>query len=533
MNLSFVYPVYNEIENLPRLLPETQRIADGIAPDYEVVLVDDGSTDGSGAFVDELAAKYRNVRPVHHNRNRGLGAAIRTGLANATRDLVLYMDSDFPVSVEEARAALELFTDEVDLLIGYRLGRAEGPRREIMSWTYNHLIRSSFGLRGERRLRVRDVNFAFKLIRRPLLQEMRLRSEGSFIDAELLLEAVRLGARIREVGIHYHSRAAGLSTAASYRVVLRIFREMWRYWRRRRAGQVGPANLIVNADDFGLCEAVNRGIAQAHDRGIVTSASLLAAGDALEHAVHLARARPGLDLGIHLSLIQTRPVSPPARIPSLIGGDGRFHRDWRAFLSRYLRKRLRDTEIEAELRAQIEKALATGLSFSHLDSHQHVHMLPGVLPTVVRLAADYGIGAVRFPNERRASRRSEGRRSAGDARPAGDARLAELLALRAACTLSRPLLRRNGLLVPDEFRGFAEAGRWRADSLADTIFDLESGLTEIGCHPGDDDSIDSELGWGYRWEQELAALVSPEVAAAISQGGVRLTTYRAALAEAR
>ena len=516
-----MYPVYNEIENLPRLLPETQRIADGIAPDYEVVLVDDGSTDGSGGFVDELAAKYPNVRPVHHNRNRGLGAAIRTGLANATRDLVLYIDSDFPVSVEEARAALGLFTDEVDLLIGYRLGRAEGPRREIMSWTYNRLIRSSFGLRGERRLRVRDVNFAFKLIRRPILQEMRLRSEGSFIDAELLLEAVRLGARIREVGIHYHSRAAGVSTAASYRVVLRIFREMWRYWRRRRAGQVGPANLIVNADDFGLCEAVNRGIAQAHDRGIVTSASLLAAGDALEHAVHLARARPGLDLGIHLSLIQTRPVSPAARIPSLVGEDGRLHRDWRAFLSRYLRKRLRETEIEAELRAQIEKALATGLSFSHLDSHQHIHMLPGVLPTVVRLAADYGIGAVRFPNERRAPGRSA-------RRP-----FAELLALRAACALSRPLLAKNGLLVPNEFRGFAEAGRWRSDSLADTIFELESGLTEIGCHPGDDDAIDSELGWGYRWEQELAALTSPEVAAAISQGGVRLTTYRAALAEAR
>jgi len=515
MNLSFVYPVYNEIENLPRLLPETQRIADGIASDHEVVLVDDGSTDGSGAFIDELAANHPNVRPVHHNRNRGLGAAIRTGLANATQDLVLYMDSDFPVSVDEARAALKAFSDGVDLLVGYRIGRAEGPRREIMSWTYNRLIRSSFGLR------VRDVNFAFKLIRRSLLQQMRLRSEGSFIDAELLLEALRLGARIGEVGIHYHSRTAGVSTAASYRVVFRIFGEVWRYWRRRRAGRVGPANLIVNADDFGLCEAVNRGIAIAHDRGIVTSASLLATGDAIDHAVQLARARPRLDLGIHLSLIQTRPVSPAERIPSLIGEDRRLHQDWRAFLSRYLRKRVRETEIEFELRAQIEKALATGLSFSHLDSHQHIHMLPRVLPIVVRLADHYGIGAVRCPNERRAAGRPRSRR------------LAQLLALRAACGLSRPLLARNGLLVPDEFHGFTDAGHWRSDSLADTIFNLESGLTEIGCHPGDDDAVDAELGWGYRWEQELAALISPEAAAAISQSGVKLTTYRAALGEAR
>jgi glycosyltransferase involved in cell wall biosynthesis len=105
MNLSFVYPVYNEIENLPRLLPYTQRIADGIASDYQLVLVDDGSTDGSGPFLDRLAAQFPRVRALHHSRNRGLGAAIRTGLANATNDLVLYMDSDFPVSVEEARAA--------------------------------------------------------------------------------------------------------------------------------------------------------------------------------------------------------------------------------------------------------------------------------------------------------------------------------------------------------------------------------------------------------------------------------------------
>jgi len=511
MDLSFVYPIYNEIENLPRLLPETQRIADGIASDYEVVLVDDGSGDGSAAFIDQLAASRSNVRPVHHPRNRGLGAAIRTGLANATRELVLYMDSDFPVSVDEARAALNAFGDGVDMLIGYRIGRAEGPRREIMSWTYNRLIRSTFGLR------VRDVNFAFKLIRRSLLQQMRLRSEGSFIDAELLLEAKRLGARIKQVGIHYHTRTAGASTAASYRVILRIFGEMWRYWRRRRAGLIGPARLIVNADDFGLCDAVNRGIAQAHDHGIVTSASLLPTGDALDHAVQLARARPALDLGIHLSLTQTRPVLPPPRIPSLVAGGGRFHRDWRAFFSRYAHKHVRRTDIDAELRAQIEKALGTGLSFSHLDSHQHVHMLPGVLPIVVRLAADYGIGAVRFPNERRSTAGSERRR------------LAERLALRAACAFSRPLLAENGLLVPDDFRGFAEAGQWRQQSLAEAILDLDSGLTEIGCHPGDDDAIDAELGWGYRWEQELAALVAPQVAAAISQGGVTLTTYRAAL----
>ncbi len=520
MDVSFVYPIYNEIENLPRLLPETRRIAEGLVSGMEIVLVDDGSTDGSGEQIDRLAARHPEVRALHHGRNRGLGAAIRTGLVNAAKDLVLYMDSDFPVSAEEARAALGLLADDVDLVIGYRLGRAEGPRREVMSWTYNRLIRGAFGLR------VRDVNFAFKLIRRPLLEQMHLRSEGSFIDAELLLEAARLGARVREVGLHYHTRVAGLSKAASSKVVLRILREMWRYWRRRRAGLVGPAHVVVNADDFGLREEINRGVAESFDRGIVTSASLVPTGAGFEQAVELARARPDLDLAVHLALTQTRPVCAPELVPSLVDGGGRFAPDWRAFLGRYLRGSVRSAEVEKELRAQTERALATELSFSHLDSHQHLHMLPGLLPIVVRLASEYGLGAVRYPRQRRSRERPGG---AGAALRRG----AELAALRAVCRLGRRSLRANGLLTADDFRGFVEAGRWLPETLVETIDDLDPGLTEIVCHPGADDGVDAELGWHYRWEQELAALTCPEVSAAVSHSGVKLTTYRSLLAARR
>lgn len=516
MKVSFVYPVYNEIENLPRIVGETRSIAEGLVSEMEIVLVDDGSTDGSGEFIDRLAADHPEVRALHHGRNRGLGAAIRTGLVNATKDLVLYMDSDFPVEIEEARAALGSLTDDVALVIGYRLGRAEGPRREVMSWTYNRLIRWAFGLR------VRDVNFAFKLIRRSVLERMHLRSEGSFIDAELLLESTRLGARMREVGIQYHARVAGVSTAASSMVVLRILGEMWSYWRRRREGLVGPAHVVVNADDFGLREEIDRGVVESFDRGIVTSASLLVTGDRFEEAVEAARARPGLDLGVHLALTQTRPVSPPAEVPSLVDGGGNFVGDWRAFLRRYLRRGIRSGEVERELRAQIERALSTGLSFSHLDSHQHLHMLPGVLPVVVRLASEYGIGAVRYPRQRRSR---GGERGAVAALRRG----AELAVVRALCRLGRRSLEGNGLLAADDFRGFVEAGRWRAETLAEAIEDIEPGLTEIGCHPGSDDSVDSGLGWRYRWEQELAALTSSDVAAAVSHSGVKLTTYRSLL----
>lgn len=517
MKLSFVYPIYNEVENLPRLLPETRRIAEGIASDWEVVLVDDGSTDGSGQFISRLAAREPRVRAVRHRRNRGLGAAIRTGLYSATKDLVLYMDSDFPVGVEEARTALRQFPPEVDLLIGYRIGRAEGPRREIMSWTYNRLIRRAFALN------VRDVNFAFKLLRRSLLPQMRLSSEGSFIDAELLLEAHRLRARIAEVGMQYHSRVAGVSKAASLRVVLGILGELRRYRRRLRAGRTGPARVIVNADDFGLCPAINQGVVKAYDEGIVTSASLLPTGEAWEEAAALARARPGLDLGIHLALTQTAPVSSPEAVPSLAGDSGRFPRTWPVFVSRYLRGAVSRREIAAELRAQIERGLATGLPFSHLDSHQHIHMLPSVLRAVLGLAAEYNIRGIRWPRQRR------GRPRAGTwLGRLGRAAQGQVLA--AACALGRRGVSANGLLSTDDFRGFAEAGRWTTDSLAAALAGLDGGLTEIGCHPGADDQLDETLGWGYRWKEELRALTSREVAEAAQFNNVMLTTYREQLA---
>jgi hopanoid biosynthesis associated protein HpnK len=516
MSLSFVYPLYNEIENLPRLLPETRRIAEGLATDLEVVLVDDGSTDGSGQFIDRLADEHPCVVPVHHARNRGLGAAIRTGLSSATKDLVLYMDSDFPVSVEAARDAIGAFSDDIDLLIGYRLGRAEGPRREIMSWTYNRLIRLAFGLK------VRDVNFAFKLVRRSLLTQMGLRSEGSFIDAELLLEAARLGARVREVGLQYHPRTAGVSTAASSRVVLHIFREMSRYWRRRAPGCSGPARLIVNADDFGLRREIDLGVAEAFDRGIVTSASLVAAGESFEHAVALARARPALDLGVHLVLTEGRPVAPRDRIPSLVDTQGRFSPTWAGFLRRYAAGRVRPQEVEVELRAQIERSLSTGLPFSHLDSHQHLHMLPRILPVVIRLASEYGMAAIRCPRQSSAAGTGKGVID-------GVGRRLQLAALRSLCRLGKRALRGNGILTADDFRGFAEAGRWHVDALVSTIEGLGPGLTEVGCHPGADDAVDRGLGWDYRWEQELAALASSEVAGAVARSGVDLTTYREVL----
>src|SRR5438046_1826169 len=204
-SLSYVFPMYNEIGNLERTVREATEVGLRITPDLEIVVVDDASTDGSGELADRLATENSHLRVVHHATNRKLGGALKTGFAAASRQWVLYIDSDLPIRMEDALAAVPL-TDHADMVIGYRMNRCEGLKREVMSWCYNRMIRLLFGLK------VRDVNFAFKLFRREVLRQVHLESEGSFIDAELLLGARQAGFRIAEIGMNYYPRVAGTST---------------------------------------------------------------------------------------------------------------------------------------------------------------------------------------------------------------------------------------------------------------------------------------------------------------------------------
>jgi len=229
--LSFVFPMFNEIGNIENCVAQALVIGRQITERLEIVVVDDASTDGSGALADALARRHPEVRVLHHPQNRKLGGALRTGFAAATQDWVLYMDSDLPVDMNDTFRALPL-TRTADMVIGNRQGRAEGIRREVMSWGYNNLIRMLFGLK------VRDINFAFKLFRRAILDQITLQSEGSFIDAELLVETHRAGFVIAELPIQYHPRVAGVSTLASSSVVITILRELRAYRRAARSRPV-------------------------------------------------------------------------------------------------------------------------------------------------------------------------------------------------------------------------------------------------------------------------------------------------------
>lgn len=221
-SLSFVFPMYNERENISATVAEALRVGYLLTPEIEIIIVDDASTDGCSEIADRLAREHAELRVLHHSENRKLGGALKTGFAAARKDWVLYIDSDLPVRMDDALQAIPL-TFQADAVLGWRKSRAESWRREVYSRVYNWMIRRLFDLH------VRDVNFSFKLFRRSFLERILLTSEGSFIDAELLLELQREGARFCELGLNYYPRVAGTSTLASNKVILKILKEMIRY----------------------------------------------------------------------------------------------------------------------------------------------------------------------------------------------------------------------------------------------------------------------------------------------------------------
>jgi glycosyltransferase involved in cell wall biosynthesis len=234
--LSILFPMWNEEAYFHRALRASREacqtlLAEGEIGDYELIIVDDASTDATGKLADEAAAADRHVVVLHHTRNRKLGGAIKSGFAAATGDVVLYTDADLPFDMDELRKACRVLRHyEADMVSAYRLDRTgEGYVRSVYSTLYNLLVRVFFGVR------VRDVNFAFKLCRRELLDAVVLESEGSFIDAELVIRARKLGFQIVQFGVDYFPRTRGISTLSSPAVIVKILSEMWGLRRELQA----------------------------------------------------------------------------------------------------------------------------------------------------------------------------------------------------------------------------------------------------------------------------------------------------------
>jgi predicted glycoside hydrolase/deacetylase ChbG (UPF0249 family) len=268
--------------------------------------------------------------------------------------------------------------------------------------------------------------------------------------------------------------------------------------------------LIVTADDVGLHPGMTRGALAAHDDGIVTAVSVSPNGRAFEPAIELLRQRPRLEVGAHLTLVGERPLSPPEKIPSLVGADGSLHVGYPAFAARYALGCIRAADLETELRAQVERLLATGLRVVHLNSHQHLHVLPRVFDTVLKLAQEHGIKAVRIPNEPAVVTGRFSRRGV------------QIAGLNA---LGRRARRRSGAATPDRTIGVLSAGRLTPARLRHCLEQVE-GVTELVCHPGlDGAELAEAYAWGYGWEEETAALRDRSLPGLLQEKGISLSLF--------
>lgn len=221
-SVSLVIPMYNEELNIEHAVAASVESLEKYARDYEVIIVNDASTDASPQIAERLARENARVRVIHHERNRKLGATIRTGFAATTMELVFYMDADIPFDPDVlGRAIRAMHLTGADMIAAYRHDRKmEGFKRAVYTLVYNWLIGMLFGWPH------RDINFSFKLMKRHLLEAVQLRSEGSLIDAELVVKAKNRGFSIQQIGIDYFPRTRGESHLASFGVVLKILREL-------------------------------------------------------------------------------------------------------------------------------------------------------------------------------------------------------------------------------------------------------------------------------------------------------------------
>ena len=225
--ISVFFPCYNEQQNIGRTVENAIEVLEKLNADFEIMIVDDGSSDKTGQIADEIADRESRIKVVHHQRNLGYGVALQSGFRAARKELVFYTDGDGQFDMNEMPPLLPLM-EQYDIVSCYRLNRQDSLIRKINAWCWTKLVCLLFGLR------LRDIDCAFKLYKREIFDHIELSSTGALIDAEILARAVRRGYRITQKGVHHYPRTAGAQTGAKFRVIFRAFRELFELRRRIR-----------------------------------------------------------------------------------------------------------------------------------------------------------------------------------------------------------------------------------------------------------------------------------------------------------
>ena len=273
--------------------------------------------------------------------------------------------------------------------------------------------------------------------------------------------------------------------------------------------------LILTGDDFGLDVPVNEAVEEAHCRGVLTSASLMVGGDAAADAAERARRLPKLRVGLHVVLVEGRPVLPASEVPDLVDGRGEFSKHLvRSGVRFFVLPRVR-RQVEAEIRAQFRAFRDTGLPLDHADAHNHMHLHPTVLGLMLRVGREFELRAVRLPREPAlASWRA--------ARDGHAARVAPAVLLSPLLASMRVRLRRAGVRFNDHLLGMRDSGRMEEDLVLRQLRELPDGVSEMHFHAATRPSpLLARTMPGYRHQAELAALLSPAVRSAIAASGAR------------
>jgi len=272
--------------------------------------------------------------------------------------------------------------------------------------------------------------------------------------------------------------------------------------------------LVVTADDFGLAPEVNESVERAHRHGVLSAASLMVGAPAAADAIARARLLPRLRVGLHLVLVEGRPVAPTDDIRDLVDGSGRLRTDLAAYgLAITIRPPVR-RQLRTEIRAQFEAFRATGITLDHVDAHQHYHLHPAIMAELLDIGRDYGMNALRVPFEPTALLRA--------VEPTPRSMVTRLAAPWVA--LARARARAAGLIVADRVFGLAWSGAMTETRLAGLIAGLPPGRTEIYTHPATTREFPGSAA-GYRYCEEFSALLSPICRDALRRSGAALGGY--------
>jgi glycosyltransferase involved in cell wall biosynthesis len=239
-SLSVILPAFNEEANIRAVVEDAYRNIPKFAPIFEIIVVNDGSKDRTGEICDRLAEEFSDVRVVHHPRNRGYGAALKSGIERARYDLIFFTDADGQFDLKEVAALLEQ-TNAYDIVAGYRARRQDPPHRLLFAWGWNVLVRIVLGIR------IRDIDCAFKVFNRQVFDSIQIRCVGAMVNTEIFAQASMFGMTVKEVRVNHFPRRHGKSTGGNVAVIRKAFRELIRM--RRTLHRVTPDQAGLLRED--------------------------------------------------------------------------------------------------------------------------------------------------------------------------------------------------------------------------------------------------------------------------------------------